>query len=72
MNGKVSHWPHKERMNMNKMDTVKCEALKYFPYIASEQKNKWAECVRAIDKGNIYVFSVLNQTFDLDQVIGYL
>ena len=33
---------------------------------------KWAEYTRAIDKGHMYVFSVLNKKFDLDPIMGYL
>ena len=44
VNGKVSLGPRKERMNMNKMDTVKCEAFKCFPCIASEQNKMGWMC----------------------------
>ena len=72
VNGKVSHGTRKERMNAAQMDTVKREVFKYFPCIVSEQKQKWADCVRSIDKGNIYLFSVINKRFDSDPVMGYL
>ena len=73
VNGRVIHGgQRKDRLDIEKMDLIKTEVFRYFPCVGSETGKLWSECVRAIDKGNIYLFSVINKKFDIEPVLEYV
>ena len=78
VNGKVSYRPHKKRMNMNKMDTVKCEAFNYFPCIASEKNINGLNVYVPLIRGTLMCFlyltrnSIWIQLWDIYKILSLL
>lgn len=56
----------KERINPMKIEYIRGQTFRFIPCLPSETKTAWSECVKVIDKANIYLFSVLqkNLTFE--------
>ena len=72
INGRVSNNISKPKINPNKINSIKIEVFKYFPCLASEEKKCWADCVEAMDKANLYVFSVIEKKYDISEIKNYV
>ena len=62
----------KERIDPTKIEYVREQTFRVFPYLVSEKKAAWTDCVRAIDKANVYLFKVIQGKMDLTPVMDYL
>ncbi|XP_060579936.1 uncharacterized protein LOC132736747 [Ruditapes philippinarum] len=56
INGKVTNDTNKAKINPAKITKIRTEVFKYFPCLASEEKKCWSECVKTMDKANLYFF----------------
>ena len=73
VNGRNSTGNPKERINPVKMAYVKELTFKVFPCLPSEQKASWSDCVKVIDKSNLYLFNtVIEKKLDVSHILDYL
>ena len=72
MNGRNGTGVSKQKINPTKMNYVKEVTYKVFPCLPSEVKSSWSECVKVIDKSNVYLFNVIDKKFDISEILDYL
>lgn len=72
LHGCVSYGIHKRQLDTDKVETIRREVSTYCPCLPSEEKKAWAECVRVVDKANVYLLSVIRRKFDISPIIDYL
>lgn len=72
VNGRNSTGVSKQKINPTKMNYVKEVTYKVFPCLPSEVKSSWSECVKVIDKSNVYLFNVIDKKFDISEILDYL
>ncbi|XP_033760678.1 uncharacterized protein LOC117342592 [Pecten maximus] len=72
VSGRVSVGPSKRRLNPDKIEIVRREVFTYFPCLPSEEKKLWSDCVRGIDKANVYLWNVIRKKYNLSAIMDYL
>lgn len=72
VHGRVYHGALKQRMDVEMMNDIRQHVFTFFPCLPSEEKKLWAECVRAIDKGNVYLWSMIRRKYNIDGIMNFL
>jgi len=62
----------KQQIPTYKTEAIRVEVHKNFPVHPSEERKQWAECIKIIDKHNLYMWNVINKKFDISEIKYYV